>query len=627
MPKGRLKQRLRHDSIVVVNAFTLQSSTTPDAIKTQQRDKRPSEKQKKRFKTLQDGSTRQKRTQHPRNDLIGQNVNASGPVKLTDSELMPGSVLRVKRATDVIPAVYWVLLTRATSRACVVTLPTHDETSPAQLAGMLKLLGLQAVALHGKMTGQQRQATVQRLHAGRSQSTSVLHAMVLVTTDKFLPSTTCVAAEVVLVGAVSALATQVATTKFAHVHHVTTAAGGTAGAPELLNLKQFVPELMAPCLQQLQTRLKLAQQVVDTAQRAGKRNVAAAAMDDVDKWAQKLAKRADLDDDGEDTTSGNKKKRKRAMTPDEQRLQALTEKLYVMLACRLPGLIMKNTSVSTSGGQECDSQHRGEKLKVLGLVTINAAVGTAMTDERTSAQTRWMDFAEGRRFGGQWEGSVRHGASRDRSSLALREKVCAARGKVHGSNHLSRWMPNKEPIDIEQWGGAFGKVCGHNEVVMNDLRVFYPQEVLNSKVCSKFFPAPGNQGFDGCMEHLRLACVAQSTSMTLWDAEYFIFISSRGRVTWSKKSQLLSLSLASLQCLVPALRDWTAMSGGHMPPNAVLLAIRLCCQLGHGGKRCNLPPKVLKRIMSYAFGGSARLWRQIVNAPIPLDEETVYDSE
>ncbi|CAI5717105.1 unnamed protein product [Hyaloperonospora brassicae] len=635
MTRARPK-RLRTDSLVVVNAFTLQqSSAASNDHKTPPNEQLLCHKQLPTTRT--NGSTRRTRARSKRpqqrqdDDVIGQNVDASCPVKLANTVRAPGSVLEVKSAVDVEAGVYYVLLTRTTSRACVVALPNRGETSPAQLAGMLKLLGLQAVALHGKMTGQQRHDTVQRLRASKSLLSSPLHAMVLVTTDKLLASTTCATADVALVDAVSAQAVQVATSKFAHVYHVATAANaGLAGTQELLNSKRFLLELVTtPCLQQLQKRLKLARQVVDIAQRAGNTSATgAAAMGDVDKWAQKLAKGAGLDDDDdEEAAGGRKKKRKRAMSPDEQRVQALTEKLYVALARGLPGMNAKSAGVPTSGKQTCDSQHRGEKLQVLGLGTVNAAVGTAMTDKRTSAQTRWMDFAEGRQYGGQWEGSVRHGASKDKNSLALREKVCAARSKVQGSTHLSRWMPNKEPIDIEKWGGAFGKVCGHNEVVMNDLRAFYPQEVLNSKVCSKLFPAPGNQGFDGCLEHLRLACVAQHSSMTVWDSDYFVFISSRGRVTMSKKSQLLPLSLASLQCLVSALRDWTATSGGHMPPSAVLCAIRLCCQFGYGGKQGKLPLTALKRIMSYALGGSVRLWRQIATVPIPLEEETVYESE
>ncbi|KAG3007245.1 hypothetical protein JG687_00006627 [Phytophthora cactorum] len=619
-PTGKWPAAPKGDALVVVNPSMLQSAAR-GRPKSQQDGKKKKQNQSKKRKTAKDDSEGPKRTQKKRKQTledktIVSNVSVSSAAKLTREEGGGASctVLRVKKDVDVLAGLYWVLLSRNTPRPCVVALPNHDETSPAQLAAMLKHLGLQAVALHRKMTAGQRNETVQRLKASVSAASTV-HAMVLVTTNQLLPSTANTKAHVALVGAVSSAAIDVATAKFAHVHHVTSAAG-----QELGNSIAFRPELTTPCLQQLQSRLKLARQIVDISQRVGK----SGAQDD-EKWARKFAKGADLDDEDD----GQKKKKKRAMTPDEQRLQALTEKLYVVLTRKLPGTEANSTNVATGGDQETDSQHRREKLKVLGLVTVNAAVGTALTDERTSAQTQWMDFAEGRAHGGQWEGAVRHGSSKDATSLVVRKKLCAARGNAKNTSFLSKWAPNKEPVDTEKWGGAFGKVCGHNEVVMNELRAFYPQEVLNSKVCSKLFPAPGNQGFDGCLEHLRYACMTQSTSMSLWDAEYFVFISSRGRITWSKKNQLLSLSLASLQCLVPALRSWTAACGGHMPPRAVLRAIQLCCQLGSGDRRPTdgkLPPKALKRIMSFAFGGSARLWRQIAKLST-LEEETVYNSQ
>ncbi|KAG7375917.1 hypothetical protein PHYPSEUDO_014847 [Phytophthora pseudosyringae] len=628
-PGAKRPSAPKGDALVVVNPSMLHPAAR-GARKPRQNGKKKQQNQPKKRKAdrnAPDGpkTTNKKRKQAQEDTAIVTNVAVSSAAKLNHEEGGGASctVLRVKKDADVLAGLYWVLLGRNTPRPCVVVLPHQDETTPAQLAAMLKHLGLQAVALHRKMTAGQRHETVQRLKSSAAAASPV-HAVVLVTTDHLLASTAHAKADVALVGEVSSAATEVATGKFAHVHQVTTAAAGTG--QELVNSSAFRPELTTPCVQQLQARLKLARQIVEIAQRVGK--TGAAAQDGDDKWARKLAKGADLDDDEDD--NGQKKKRKRAMTPDEQRLQALTEKLYVVLTRKLPGTKAKNSNVATGGEQGADSQHRHEKLEVLGLVTVNAAVGMAMTDERTSAQTRWMDFAEGRAHGGQWEGSVRHGASKDATSLVVRKKLCAARGKVKDASFLSKWAPNKEPVDTDKWGGAFGKVCGHNEVVMNELRTFYPQEVLNSKVCSKLFPAPGNQGFDGCLEHLRFACTTQGTSMTLWDAEYFIFISSRGRVTWSKKSQLLSLSLASLQCLVPAFRSWTVANDGHMPPSAVLRAIQLCCQLGSGDKHPadgNLPPKALKRIVSFAFGGSARLWRQIVKVPTPLEEETVYDSQ
>ncbi|KAF4028452.1 hypothetical protein GN244_ATG19874 [Phytophthora infestans] len=600
-------------ALVVVNPSMLQSSGRSMSKLRQNSKKKQQNQPKKRKVTKNDSDRSQKKRKKTQEDkAIVSNVTVSSAAKLTREEGGRAfcTALRVKRDADVLAGLYWVLLSRNTPRPCVVALPNHDQTTPAQLAAMLKHLGLQAVALHRKMTSGQRNETVQRLKTSVSVS-SPAHAMVLVTTEQLLPSTANTKANVALVGDVSSATSDVATAKFAHVHHV------TAGQ-ELERSNTFRPELTTPCLQQFQARLKLSRQIVEISQRVSKTG---AAQDD-DKWTRKFAKGADLDDDDDDQ---KKKKKKRAMTPDEQRLQALTEKLYVVLTRKLPG----TKANASSGDQEADSQHRREKLEVLGLVTVNAAVGTAMTDERTSAQTQWMDFAEGKAHGGQWEGAVRHGASKDATSLEVRKKLCAARGNVNSTSFLSKWMPNKEPVDTEKWGGAFGKVCGHNEVVMNELRAFYPQEVVNSKVCSKLFPAPGNQGFDGCLEHLRYACIAQASSMTLWDAEHFVFISSRGRVTWCTKNQLLSLSLASLQCLVPALRSWTAVCTGHMPPRAVLRAIQLCCQLGSGDRRPSddkLPPKTLKRIVSFLFGGSVRLWRQIAKVSM-LEEETVYDSQ
>ncbi|RLN98149.1 hypothetical protein BBJ28_00002457 [Nothophytophthora sp. Chile5] len=611
------------EALVVVNPAMLQTAARGGPKASQKgRKKVKSQQSKKTRQSVDDvASLRPKRDRKQRGAAsVVCNVAVSSAARLSRSEggTASVSVLRVQREQELLAGAYWVLLSRRTSRGCVVALPNHSETSPSQFASALKHLGLQAVALHRKMTAGQRAESVQRLVSSSKTATST-HSMVLVTTDHLLASAASLDADVVLVGAESpiATATETATTKFAHVYYVTSAAAGIGG--EASNWSTFRPELKGACVQQLQARLKLAQQIVDIVQRLV--HTGAAAQDGEDKWARKLAKGADLED--EDDEGQQKKKRKRAMSPDEQRLQALTEKLYVLLARK----VTENQTVSkTASIEEPNGQHRREKLEVLGLVTVNAAVGTAMTDERSSAQTQWMDCAVGHAHGGQWEGAVRHGASKDAASLALRERFCAAQTQQK-STFLSQWTPNKQPVDVDKWGGAFGKACGHNEVVMHSLRPFFPQEVLNSKVCSKLFPAPGNQGFDGCLEHLRLACAAQDTSMTLWDAEYFVFLSSSGHVTWTKKSQLLSLSLASLQCLVPALRGWTAACHGRLPPSAVLRAIQLCCQVGSGDKRSDdqrLPPKALKRIVSFAFGGSARLWRQIAKLTVPLEEEAVY---
>jgi len=179
-------------------------------------------------------------------------------------------------------------------------------------------------------------------------------------------------------------------------------------------------------------------------------------------------------------------------------------------------------------------------------------------------------------------------------------------------------------------GGAYGKVWAHNEVVLQALRPFFPQEVLNSRVYSRLHPAPINQGFDGCLEHLRLASAALGSPTIVWDGDSFVPISARGRVTLTPKRQLLSLSLACLQCLVPALRAWTVASNGRLPPNAVLLAVQLCCRLGIGHSRSQALAgdlKVAKRIVGFLLGGSARLWKQIAAFQAPLECQIVYEEK
>ena len=42
----------------------------------------------------------------------------------------------------------------------------------------------------------------------------------------------------------------------------------------------------------------------------------------------------------------------------------------------------------------------------------------------------------------------------------------------------------KVPRESREWGGTWGKACGHNEVVMHVMRPFAPLEVVNTRVCS-----------------------------------------------------------------------------------------------------------------------------------------------
>ncbi|KAF1319400.1 hypothetical protein FI667_g13178, partial [Globisporangium splendens] len=533
--------------------------------------------------------------------------------------------LMVSKEEHLLAGVYWVALTRAVKRNFVVVVPNNHATlTPQTVASAFRNLGFQALSLHKKMTPGQRKESVERLTKSSSgtESHDALQQLVLVTPEHFAPSAVCANVDVLLLGVPS----HESYSKFAVIFQVLTSGDVTSYRPEMSNM----------LLQQVQARLKIALQITEIAQRLGQ-----ASGQDVDsKWANKLAKGADLgddDDDDEDGTTKRKKGKKKALSPVEQRLQALTQKLMLLVARKLedPNAKKKGTAASQQPGTDESTvmtQDGKEKLELLGLVTLSAAVGASLSgDERLSAQTQWMDAASGKQFGGTWDGYIRHGASKDASSLAIQKKfVTIVQSNNKDQSLLGQWKPNKNPADLDKWGGAYGKVCGHNEVVMHSLRPFYPQEVLNSRVCSKVFPAPGNQGFDGCLEHLRLECLAKRTPMTLWDAESFIYISGDGHVTWTKKNQLLGLSLAGLQCLMAAVRTWTLACEGRVAPKTIVEAIQVCCQLGNGDLRpsasssSSLEVKLLKRIMSFALGGSVRLWKQIVKVPRPLEDEIVY---
>lgn len=547
-------------------------------------------------------------------------VTSAGLFGSDDGLKRPISLI-VQKEEHLLAGAYWVALSRGAKRSCVVVVP--NSMAPQTVAGVFRNVGFQALAIHKKMTMGQRKEAIERVASSMDQ-VSEASQVVLVTPEHFAGATTvCSGADVLLLS----VKPQQSYSKFSAIFQVMT--GG--------DVSSYRPELTSALLQQVSARLKLATQITEIAQRLGKSNAK-----DVDsKWASKVAKGADLSDEDDDEMGGggvssededNRKKKskskgKKALSPDEQRLRALTEKLVLLVARKLEVPSGKKNQQQDQGAAVAsdNNQNGKEKLEVLGLVTLNASVGASMGDERFSAQTQWMDAASGQQFGGTWDGSVRHGASKDASSLALRKKFCALLKKSKSDDKLSEWKPNKNPFDLDTWGGEYGKVCGHNEVVMQSLRPFYPQEVLNSKVCSRLFPAPGNQGFDGCLEHLRLQCMAQKRAMTLWDAEYFIYITGAGQVTWSKKNQLLALSLASLQCAVSNLRAWTLASQGRIPPKRVVEALQVCCELGSGDLQSPaLEMKLLKRVMSFAIGGSVRLWKQIAKLPRPLEEEVVY---
>ena len=223
---------------------------------------------------------------------------------------------------------------------------------------------------------------------------------------------------------------------------------------------------------------------------------------------------------------------------------------------------------------------------------------------RTLAATRWLDgktckavFAESEAAEGKaaWD-EVRFGASVDSVAATARTIVegfrdfVAMRTKKSGQKLPKRedeaqlveglsaghrealagsritalgWRPS--PFgEGDAWGGKYGKCCAHNEVALFYTRPFFPQGVLNTHICSKASPAPGNEGYDGCLEFIVAQCTFYKKAMTVWDDRFFHYISAQGVHSKVDKSELiLKYSESELKALVKELREWTIRTGGQ----------------------------------------------------------------
>jgi hypothetical protein len=291
-----------------------------------------------------------------------------------------------------------------------------------------------------------------------------------------------------------------------------------------------------------------------------------------------------------------------------------------------------------------------EKMAILGMIampTKGSERHKLAEMGRTLAATRWIDYVPTSLtspYRGQsaicgecypW-GEVRYGASYDRESLkvtsilnAFREYVSRKAGgrlpkRWEESNNVSEklkiklkscrvvgfgWRPHIRGDG--EWGGAYGKCCGHNEVVMFYCRPFAPLEVLNTHVCSKTSPAPGNDGYDGCLEFMQAQCRWFGRYMTVWDDNYFHFIGPDGVDRPIAKKSLLNQSTHKLKVLMLNLRHMTAQCGGQIAPNELLRTLDLLLSLANGdaiidGLKNTL--KVHKLICSYLLVGTSNSW-------------------
>lgn len=119
-------------------------------------------------------------------------------------------------------------------------------------------------------------------------------------------------------------------------------------------------------------------------------------------------------------------------------------------------------------------------------------------------------------------------------------------------------------------------------------------EVMNTRVCSKVSPAPGNSGYDGCLELLSLSCRAHARALTVWDDALFLHIDEAGACTTLPKQAMLHLPLPTLRFLVKNMKSFTVCGEGQVPPREVARTVIRATgwgvkQVGWAGLGCSIP--------------------------------------
>lgn len=352
------------------------------------------------------------------------------------------------------------------------------------------------------------------------------------------------------------------------------------------------------------------------------------------------------------------------------KIEALRNKLKILMSIPLSGVCEeedKNSKKKKEDSSLEDALHKTasklgkvlkvdspatlrEKMAILGMIAMPTKGGEKhklAEMGRTLAATRWIDHApisHSSNSIGQsaicgecypW-GEVRYGASYDAESLKVTSILNAFREYVSskaGGRLPKRWEESKNVSEKlvnklkscrvvgfgwrphirgdSEWGGAYGKCCGHNEVVMFYCRPFAPLEVLNTHVCSKASPAPGNDGYDGCLEFMQAQCRWFGRSMTVWDDNNFHFIGPDGVDRPILKNVFLSQSTHKLKVLMLNLRYLTGQCEGQIAPNDLLRTLDLLLSLANGdaiidGLKTKL--KLHRLICSYLLVGTSNSW-------------------
>jgi hypothetical protein len=287
-------------------------------------------------------------------------------------------------------------------------------------------------------------------------------------------------------------------------------------------------------------------------------------------------------------------------------------------------------------------QEKMSKMTILGMVSVgggHGAVHGQAESGRVLASSRWMDGVSGEACGAPW-GGVRLGASSDGVSkevgsvINTMKEYCIARigtapdtpekakkllpRNVMNTLKLCRvvgfsWSPNPSGDD-DQWGGKYGKSCGHNEVVMFFLRPFAPIEVLNTHLCSKASPAPGNSSYEGCLEFLLLQCRWFKRGMHVWDDASFHFIDAKGRHSVQPKKDLLALSTPKLTFIMTQLRWFCIHSPelGDVKKMIILIECYLSIATASLRLRADLPARVSDCIGSFLLCENKKTWKNAI---------------
>ena len=295
---------------------------------------------------------------------------------------------------------------------------------------------------------------------------------------------------------------------------------------------------------------------------------------------------------------------------DAAKCRAAKTKLEVLLNC-----------------QTMDVRGTKRKMALLGMVQDDLPKGfrfgihaTCDGSYREVARTRYLDHQgpPKKLRSPAWLGNERTGAAADNVTRQI------ARALQEDPNLAPGWRPNTEtavdtPTEklLGDWGPSpFGKVAAHNEVCMHCSRPFVPLEVVNTRLCSRARPAPGNDGFDGCREFLITRAQKRRHPCTVWDTAEFFFVDANGLVDSLPKSELLAWPLPTLNFVVPLLRDWTLLSKGTIPPRTIVSLIFTILAFASNDRRLifqqrALPSRGSHLVLTFILGGDRATWRSL----------------